>query len=310
MDSVCKLWSRPSDAGSAPEILVSARPSTTRLESLENDSGISPPRSRLPPARSDSSSRSSPSDAGSSPERRLSKSRRSLSDAARLPSDAGIGPESWLELSASDAMAVAFPSEAGMGPESELPLRSSTARRRHRWRSSGTPPVRLASETTSDASDGSAGQMPGGSGAARCTDWNVTEVTLPVAASQPTCDHLHGDDADGDQSGGRAAVVLSHCVRKATSDEAEAAVEEEKERRWSKRRRRKCMGLGNNGGNGSCIKNRAVLAWGSAQYTMLTKLAWFKRGDDLYELHSHSSLTHHGSRVKTNTLFLSLSLSL
>lgn len=55
----CSLAPRPSPVSCfcAPEILVSARPSTTRLDSLENDSGISPARSRLPPARSDSSSR-------------------------------------------------------------------------------------------------------------------------------------------------------------------------------------------------------------------------------------------------------------
>jgi hypothetical protein len=79
-------------------------------------------------------------------------------------------------------------------------------------------------------------------------------------------DQLHGDAAAGDQSGGRAAVVFSQDVRKATSDEPAAAAEGEEaaRRRWSKRRGRgrrrwrRRMGLGDGNGNGSRMKNCAV----------------------------------------------------
>jgi len=73
---------------------------------------------------------------------------------------------------------------------------------------------------------------------ARCTDWKDTDVTPAPAPSQEMWDQLHGDAAAGDQSGGRAAVVLSQDVRKAISDEPASAAEGEeaaRRRRWSKR---------------------------------------------------------------------------
>jgi hypothetical protein len=83
---------------------------------------------------------------------------------------------------------------------------------------------------------------------------------------------LHGEEDDGDQSGGRTAVVFSHDVRNATS-ELDAAAAAQKTWRWSKRKgrrrrwRRRRMGLGdgNGNGNGSRIKNsaRARGVWGS-----------------------------------------------
>jgi len=80
---------------------------------------------------------------------------------------------------------------------------------------------------------------------------------------------LHGDEAAGDQSGGRAAVVLSQAVRKATSDEGEPAAEDDAaKRRWSKRRGRgrwrRRMGLGDGKGKGSRMKKCAVFG-GSAR---------------------------------------------
>ncbi|KAM0838989.1 hypothetical protein ACQ4PT_060594 [Festuca glaucescens] len=90
-------------------VLVSARPSTTRLESLEKESGMGPEWSRQPPTRRDSSSSTPPSDAGSSPERQLSKSSRLFNHASRLPSSAGMGPVSWLELRISNIILLFVP---------------------------------------------------------------------------------------------------------------------------------------------------------------------------------------------------------
>lgn len=187
-----------------------------------------------------------------------------MSVGARLASVDGMGPDSWLELSARVSSAVALPREAGMGPVSALLLMSSSARLRHRHRSSGMAPVRLASETTKDTRPGSAAQRPDGTGTARCTDWKDMDVT--PAPEQEMCDQLQGDKEAGDQSGGRAAVVLSQAVRKATSEEEAAAEEGEvaaRRRRWSKRRGRgrrwrRRMGLGDGNGNGSSMKNCAV----------------------------------------------------
>jgi hypothetical protein len=100
-------------------------------------------------------------------------------------------------------------------------------------------------------------------------------VTVPVPLpAQETCDQLHGDEAAGDQSGGRAAVVLSQAVRKATSEEGPepAAEEDAAKRRWSKRRGRgrrrrwrRRMGLGDGcNGKGSRMKRCAVFG-GSAR---------------------------------------------
>jgi len=109
---------------------------------------------------------------------------------------------------------------------------------------------------------------------ARCTDWNDTELT--VVPVQEMWDQLHGDEAAGDQSGGHVDVVLSQDVRKATSDEGEAAEDAAKRRRWrwrwSKRRGRgrrgrwrRRMGLGDGcngkGKGGSRMKKWSARSW-------------------------------------------------
>jgi len=101
----------------------------------------------------------------------------------------------------------------------------------------------------------------------------VSDVTEVPAASQPTCDHLHGDAGDA-QSGGRDGDAASHEERKAAcglgeEDEEEAAVVVEvkvnSRKRLSKiggRKMRWCrIGLGVAGSNGGrSMKNCDMVA--------------------------------------------------
>lgn len=70
--------------------------------------------------------------------------------------------------------------EDGIGPERELELKSRVVRLVQADKSVGTDPVMLASEIVSVESEGREVHREEGRGRARCTDWMVMEVTVPV----------------------------------------------------------------------------------------------------------------------------------
>lgn len=71
-------------------------------------------------------------------------------------------------------------SEDGIGPEREFELKSRIVRLVQADKSAGTDPVMLASVIISEEREEREVHREEGRGRARCTDWIVMAVTVPV----------------------------------------------------------------------------------------------------------------------------------